>query len=135
VPYFGYAMLTRFTAKHSEVLSCQVQTQTPPASKGRILAAALRSPRGNLTAIVLNEMEQEAGVQLSLLGLPAGSTKLQRYQITEASLAQAGFALAPQGEFAVSAANAGFQDRLPARSITTYSTYRLSADAPGVIAE
>jgi hypothetical protein len=125
-------MLTRFTAKHSDVLSCRV-IQPSPESKGSVMAAALRSPKGNLTLIVLNPAEQDVDARLTWDGLAGAPVKFHRYQVTESATAQAGFSLVPRGEFSVSAANTTFQDRLPARSVTTYSTFHLTAEAPGVI--
>jgi hypothetical protein len=43
--------------------------------------------------------------------------------------------LKPEARFAVSPGHAAFQDSLPARSITVYSTYKLGSQEKGVQAE
>jgi hypothetical protein len=43
--------------------------------------------------------------------------------------------LGPQDEFPVSAQQTRVQDRLPARSLTVYSTYHLQQGDPGIMAE
>jgi len=120
VPYYGYGILTRFCAKHSEVLKTDVQGGT------EIVAAALRSPGGNLTIYVLNKSKDEQDVRIVFGGLDK-LPDFYRYHITESQITQAGFALNP--------VRTSLEERLPSRSITAFSTYRLSDSDRGIIAE
>jgi hypothetical protein len=120
VPYYCYAILTRFCARHSEVLKTDVR------GGSEVIAAALRSPKGNLTTYILNKSRNRQDVKVVVNGLDESRT-LYRYQVTEPGVAQAGFTLDP--------VRTSLEEELPARSITTFSTYNLSHLAPGVIAE
>jgi sugar phosphate isomerase/epimerase len=120
VPYYCYAILTRFCARHSEVLKTDVR------GGSEVIAAALRSPKGNLTTYILNKSRNRQDVKVVMNGLDESRT-LYRYQVTEPGVAQAGFTLDP--------VRTSLEEELPARSITTFSTYNLSHLAPGVIAE
>ncbi len=130
VPYFGFAMLTRFMAKYSDVLKCEVDKQ----DQAKVLAQAVRSPRGNLTLIVLNldDTAHETAVEISGL---KGSMSVYRYQLTEAKAEQSDFKLEPEKEFKSSKGVLKFTEKVPAMSITTYSTYKLSHSEPGITAD
>jgi len=77
--YFVYGLLSRFIAKHSSVLDCQ-------ASGGRVgdvprvFAAALRSPKGEITWAILNDSPRAwtAGLKAKDLGVSG----LFKYQVT-----------------------------------------------------
>jgi hypothetical protein len=127
VPYYGFGILTRFTARHSHILDVQGNT-------GQTMAAALRSPKGNLTILVLNKADIEQQVSLSVIGLSAACT-LHEYQFTEAAVSRFDYRMEPLQAFAITPAKTEIGDSLPARSITVYSTYRLAHAAPGIIAE
>jgi hypothetical protein len=64
-PYFTYGLLSCFTAKYSQVLSCQLEggrLEDLP----RVFAAALRSPRGHLTLVLLNDAPCEWTASIDL---------------------------------------------------------------------
>ncbi len=134
VAYHGFAILTRFTAKHSEVLKAEVKGRARKRKAPETLAAALRSPKGNLTLLLVNPTGagHEAKVELAGLGEPA---KLIRYQLSEAAAKAAEPKLVPCGEVALSKESPTFFQELPPLSITVLTTYTLAPDAPGVIAE
>ncbi|MCX6997392.1 MAG: cellulase family glycosylhydrolase [Kiritimatiellaeota bacterium] len=122
IPYYSYAMFTRFLAKHSTVLRSEVAGRD-------VAAAALRSPKGNLTFIVLNNGNAAQSVAVHVDGLKQAAT-LHCYQITEAAVSQRDFKLNRKNEVALSVENAQFTDNLPGSSITAYTTYHLAhADA------
>lgn len=120
VPYYCYGIITRFCAKHSGVLKTDV------SDGAEVIATALRSPKGNLTLYVLNKSAKKQCVGIVLSGLDKPRT-FYRYQITESDVRQAGFSLNP--------VQTSLEEELPARSITTFSTYKLYHSDPGVIAE
>jgi len=129
VPYYAYGLLTRFQAKHSEVLKVTVAENTG------LVAAALHSPAGHLTVFLLNLESSDRAVSLSLHGMTPDREWFQ-YQVDEKTLAAPGFRLAPKALAMRSDTEARTaQLTLPARSLAALSTYRLAADAPGVFAE
>ena len=127
VPYYSYGILTRFTAKQSHILEVQGTSE-------QTKAAALRSPKGNLTMMVLNKAESEQKVSLSVIGLEAGRT-VYKYQVTEAAVGRLDYRMEPLQAFAISPAGTEIGESLPARSITVYSTYKLSHADPGIVTE
>ena len=66
--YFVLGLLSRFTAKHSDVLGCRVEGGQSGTWQ-RVFAAALRSPKGNLTLAVVNDAKAEDNVSLELRGI------------------------------------------------------------------
>jgi hypothetical protein len=129
VPYYAYGLLTRFQARHSEVLEVTV-----PEGAG-VMAAALRSPAGQLTVYLLNLETGDRAVSLRLHGV-APNREWFRYQVDEKALAEPGLRLAPKSLMVGTIEEAQTaQLTLPARSLTALSTYRLALDAPGIFAE
>jgi hypothetical protein len=127
VPYFSYGILTRFLAKHSSVLSSQCDGPD-------LAASAARSPRGNLTIFILNKSAADEPISLNLAN-PARSTTLYKYQVTESSVGKPDFEMNPLETVEASSAKPGFTDKLPAMSITVYSTYKLMHSDPGITAD
>lgn len=125
VPYFAYGILTRFMAKHSAVLRIE-------NSNADLIAAAVRSPKGNLTIYLLNKAEANTEVKL-VVTEPSGN--LYKYQVTESALGDPQFQLNPLGQFTLSTTGEGVTDKLPPMSITVYSNYRLMNSDPGITAE
>ncbi len=128
VPYFSYGILTRFLAKHSAVL--QSQCDDPD-----LIVSASRSPRGNLTIFILNKSTAEEPLSLDLANLARALT-LYQYQVTESSVENPAFEMNPLETIQVSAAaKPALKDKLPAMSITVYSTYKLMHSDPGITAD
>jgi hypothetical protein len=127
VPYYAYGILTRFMAKHSSVL----KTACDDAD---VVAAALRSPKGNLTLYVLNRSTDQQPVSLTLSKL-SGVKLLHKYQVTDEAIGKDGYQMGPLREFPLAGDDSNLGDVLPAESITVYTTYRLKHDEPGVTTE
>ncbi len=126
VPYFAYGLLTRFQAKHSSVLATRVEGAED------VVAAALRSPGGNLTLYLLNLRDAPQPVRLRLAGANVPE-KLFLYQVTEAALGRPDFALIPQRHTVRGAESSGTIDELlPARSLTALTTWQREAAENGV---
>ncbi|HEY3324395.1 MAG TPA: polysaccharide lyase family protein [Planctomycetota bacterium] len=131
--YFGLGLLTRFTAKHSEVLDCKVEGGKSGQFQ-RLFAAALRSPKGNLTLAIVNDAANSIEISADLRGL-AKDAKLYRYSFSSKQKELADVKVEAEGEFALTATAATLKDRIEATSITVYSTYKLAHGDDGVIAE
>ena len=151
IPYYAYAMLTRFSAKHSSILKSTISGERwpefeatykrPPSSGenwpafeatyGGVNFVALRSPKGNLTFIVLNKEPVEREIMVRLKGMMEAAT-LHCYQITESAITRAAFKLDAGKTLEVSAATPGFKDTLPPSSVTVYSTFSLKHADAGV---
>ncbi|MBM4031067.1 MAG: hypothetical protein FJ291_04695 [Planctomycetes bacterium] len=134
VPYYTLALFTRFAAKGSDVLRTEAAAPRRRRKAPDILAAALRSPKGNLTILLANptDAEHEAAVELAGLAAPV---KLFRYQLTEAALKDPAFTFASGSDYAVSKDAAALPIKLPSQSITALTTYALAPAAPGAMAE
>jgi hypothetical protein len=134
VPFYGYAMLTRFTAKHSCLLPCEWQFKTNNTDPPRVFAAALRSPRGRLTLILANRETAALETHFRWQGLD-GETMFHRYEVTEDKVKDPAFKLASEGQFTLSPRQSDFNYTLPPRSLVVFSAYDLTPDAPGVTAD
>ena len=132
--YFIFGLLSRFTAKHSEVLSTNVEGgEVDPWQ--RVFAATLRSPKGNLTMVVVNDAPSAFDVEYEVRGLQ-GKTSMYRYAVTEQEKDRdrADVKLDRLAQFGVSG-QSRFADQVAPMSVTVYSTYKLAHADPGVIAE
>ena len=131
--YFLLGLLSRFTAKHSDVCACTV-------SGGRIgpwprvFAAMLRSPKGHLTLAVVNDAPNAFAVTFDLRGL-AAARKLYRYSVNQSESDRADLKIEPQAVFSLTPTTATFQDRVAPMSLTVYSTFKLAPSDDGVTAE
>lgn len=131
--YFVYGLLTRFTARRSRVLRCAVEGGTINNLQ-RVFAAALHSPRRNLTIIVVNDADRTWPSALHIHGLE-NKTRLYRYRVTRAERDRADLTIEPNAEFALREGAARFDDTLPAASVTVYTTYKLAHTDPGIISD
>lgn len=129
--YYGLGLLTRFTAKHSAVLACRVDGGKVEQWQ-RVFAAALKSPKGQLTVLVVNDAPDEFDLSLET-GETGDARSLFRYRFTEQEADRADVTIAPQAEFPLG--KTALRDRLPPRSVTVYSSYRLAPADDGAIAE
>lgn len=128
--YYQFAMLSRFLPKYAGVLATRVES--PLGGRDRkVVAAALRSPKGNLTVLVVNESHRAADVSIEMNGLP-GAVQLQRYSLTKESEDKVNVELRPERAIEVSSQ---FTDRIAPMSIVVYSTVRLNPADPGIIFE
>lgn len=125
IPYYTYGILTRFMAKHSQILGIEV-------GSSRVLASALLSPAGSMTVIVLNKSDHEETV---LLEIPknAGKPDFFKYLVTEVSVSDPKYRMPPMESFQVRPTAPVIADTLPPASITVYSNYHLSSDDFGII--
>ena len=126
-------LISRLTAKHSSVLACETRGGQVDGTN-RVFAAALRSPKGNLTFIVLNKEALEHEFRLRLNGIGKAVT-LHCYQVTEAEITQPAFKLEAKKNFQVSSTTPDLSDILPPSSITVYSTFSLRHSDAGVTAD
>jgi hypothetical protein len=131
--YFMIGLLTRFLAKHSEVLANAVEGGSDSNGQ-QVFAAALRSPRGQHTFVFVNDAEVGWQADIHLGGLSTGMN-LYRYRMTPEKKDKAEVILGPEKEQKVSRQQPDFTEELPAKSITVYSTYHFQQGDPGAIAE
>jgi hypothetical protein len=131
--YYLYGLLSRFSAKYSKVAEVTVNAPFGPTER-KPVAAALFSPKGNLTLFIVNESHRPTRVEFDVAGLSVAA-KFHRYAVTAADRDEAQVTVAPPGEFAVAAVSAKFDDLVPATSLLVYSGFRLRHDEPGVASE
>jgi hypothetical protein len=128
--YYQFAMLTRYFPKHSGVLATKVEAPFQAPDR-KLVAAALRTPRGGTTILVVNESHHAADVTIVLEGL-AAPLKLQRYSLTKQAQDKVNVEINPERTIEVTKE---FKDRIAPESIAVYSTYTLRAEDPGLISE
>ena len=134
VAYFGFGILTRFTAKYSEILECQVD-ETESSNRDLLLfVTALRSPvNKNITVILLNtdpKAKFNANFKFEKLEFPC---RFYRYRVTESRINKKDFKLEPQMNFSLLPNSADFSDDILPFSITVYSTFELKHCDTGII--
>jgi len=127
VPYYSYGILTRFTAKHSTVLLAA-------SNDPEVVVAALRSPKGQTTLLLLNKADQESKTTVQLAGL-GDNLALREYQVTEAELMKPAFALTALATVNANPATNHVAITLPGKSITSLTTFQLADDADGITQE
>jgi hypothetical protein len=128
--YYQFAMLTRFLPKHSGVLATRVEAPFTARDR-KLVATALRTPKGNLTVVVVNESHRAADASIELEHLPA-PVRLVRYSLSKDAEDKADVKLRPERTLEV---RKDLSDRIPPMSIVVYSTYRLNPEDPGLITE
>ena len=128
--YWQFAMLSRFFPRHSGVLGTKVEATFSPVDR-KLVAAALRTPKGNMTVLVVNESQRAADVNIAFDGL-AKPVRLQRYSLTKEIEDKVNVEIHAERSFEVSTT---LKDRVPPMSIVVYSTYDLKAGDPGLINE
>jgi hypothetical protein len=130
--YFVYGLISRLTAKHSSVLACGTRGGQIDGMN-RVFATALKSPKGNLTWMLVNDAPRAWSAELKLAGAAAG--KLHKYQVTPAQRDQPGLEINPVSQLKLTAGAGTFTETLPPSSLTIYSSYRLKHSDRGVTAE
>jgi len=131
--YYMIGLLTRFVAKHSDVLASSVEGGSDPNGQ-QVFVAALRSPGGQHTFVVVNDADARWDAELELRGLTTGM-KLYRYGMRPQKKDKADVVLGPERELQVSPQQRAFTEELPGESITVYTTYHLQERDGGAIAE
>lgn len=128
--YFVYGLISRLTAKYSSVVACE-RSGGQVDGTNRVFAAALRSPRGHLTWIVLNDAERGWAADFSLKG--CRRTALYKYQVTGEQRNKPELKIDPLRAAAITAGTAAFSDVLPPMSVTLYSTWNLKHSDRGIM--
>jgi hypothetical protein len=131
--YYLIGLLSRFTAKHSEVLATHVEGGSSQGIQ-HVIAVALRSPRGQHTLLVVNEVESDWDASIVFQGLKKSAT-LYQYRMTPQQRDQSNLSLQADNEFRVTKDEGRFRVRIPGRSVTVYSTYQLGPQDEGIISE
>jgi hypothetical protein len=130
--YFVYGLISRLTAKHSTLVATE-RSGGELEGLPRVFAAALVSPKGHATWIVVNDAPRAWNAEFHLAGLRG--VPLYKYQVSSADRDQPGLKIQPGRVPRLTSEPGSLHDPLPAKSLTVLSTYKLSANAPGVISE
>ena len=121
--YFGFGIISRFLSKYSSVVSC---TSNQPDSV--VMSVALLSPAGEMSIFILNKDDREYIVNLKIENLPEKMMNI--YQATKEIVANTDFELNALRQFKSKKSE---KMVLPARSITTVSSYALKNSDAGII--
>ena len=125
--YYGFGIISRFLSKYSSLVLSEIDHDDK-----NILSAALLSPKGELSIFLVNLEDQTITIRLKLKSYKNKS--LQIYQVTKEMVNQPGFELNSIDKFKFNS----LQEKkitLPAKSITTISSYDLGHDKNGVVLE
>jgi len=121
--FYGFGILSRFLSKYSSVVACSVSL---PDSL--LMALALLSPVGELSIFLLNPSNEDRQVSLEIKSFPG--KQMNVYQVTQDLVTQPGFELNALQHFKSSQKKTV---ALPAKSITTVSSYWLTHRDNGII--
>ena len=131
--YYMYGLFTRFMAKHSAVLANAVEGGSDQNGQ-QVFTAALRSPAGQYTFVFVNAAEVDWQTDIHLGGLTTGM-RLYRYRMTPEKMDKSEVSLGPEKEQEVAPQQPDFTEKLPARSVTVYSTYHFLQSDLGAMSE
>jgi hypothetical protein len=111
--YYGYAVITKFLSKNSEVLL----TSTDTTSK--IVAAAVKSPKGDISVYLVNTNSVAKKVNLTFSKVLPNQL-FYFYSLTKEIVNKPGFQLKPSSKYPLS--KGSLQLEVPGNSISTLST-------------
>jgi hypothetical protein len=123
--FYGFGVISRFLSKYSSVIECSASL---PDSL--LLTTALLSPKGELSIFLLNASDDHLLVSLDIQSLPV--KQMNVYQVVQDLVSQPGFELNSLQRFKSSQKKA---ITLPAKSITTVSSYLLQHSDNGIIVQ
>jgi hypothetical protein len=121
--FYGFGIISRFLSKYSSVVECLVSR---PDSV--LMSLALLSPAGELSVFILNPTDDELNISLEVAAFP--KKQMNVYQVTKEAVTQPDFELHAIQNFKSSKKSIF---TLPAKSITTVSSYFLKHSDKGII--
>ena len=130
--FFVYGLISRLTAKHSAVLATQTLGGQVEGTN-RVFSAALRSPKGHLTWLIVNDAPRAWSARLDVAG--ASDKTLYKYQVTMRERDQVNLRIEPLAKMKLTKGAGGLVETLPPMSLTVYSSYDLRHTDAGKIAE
>ncbi len=130
--YFVYGLICRLAAKHSQVLACETRGGRLDGLP-RVFAAALRSPGGNLTWIMVNDAPQPWSAHCELAG--GGPKRLYKYRVSIADRDKPGLRIDPAGPIELPGPQGALDEVLPPLSLTILSSYERRHGDAGVIGD
>lgn len=121
--FYGFGIISRFLSKYSSVVECSVSC---PDSV--LMSLALLSPGGELSIFILNPSDNDLCIGLEMTAF--SPKQMNVYQVTKETVLQPGFELNAIRKFKSAKKT---QLTLPAKSITTVSSYLLKNSDKGII--
>jgi hypothetical protein len=131
--YYLFGILSRLTALRSDVLAVEVEGKQDPAAR-QLVVAALRSPKGRISVLAVNETYRDVDASIALDGLPAAQV-LHRYAVTGDARDRIDYPVEPGAQFSIGPGRAAFTDRIPRLGVVVYSSYELKHAQPGIATE
>jgi hypothetical protein len=128
--YFAYGLISRLSARHSSIVGSE-RTGGQLDGTNRVFAAALKSPKGQLTWIIVNDAPREWPAQFALKGSQGHA--LYKYQVTGEQKDRPELQINPLLTIKITDGAAPFADILPPMSITIYSTWKLRHSTRGIV--
>ena len=122
-----YGLISRLTAKHSSVLACELAGGRLDGTN-RVFATALRSPKGALTLLMVNDAPCDWRAHLNLRN--GREPSLYQYRVTSVDRDQPMLRINPVA--AISPETGVCTVTLPPMSLVILSSFHLVHTAPGV---
>jgi hypothetical protein len=119
--YFGFGIISRFLSKYSTVVTCEVDDPD-------LLSAAVLSPGGQLSILMVNNSDSHVKVVLNVSGNPRPDFHL--YLVSKDIIATPGFQLNPLSQYS---SNDTIGVELPPHSIANLTNNKLNHYSPGII--
>lgn len=123
--FYSFGILSRFFAKYSSVVECSASDPD-----NGLLTAALLSPGGDLSVFLLNQTDKDVSICLNIVSLP--EKRMNLYQVAKETVSKPDFKLDAIQHFPSSETTLLI---LPAKSITTVSSYTLTHGDNGIIGD
>ncbi len=129
--YYFYGLISRFTAKNSTSATTTVEGGKTGEYQ-RLFAAALTSPKGQTTILVVNDGETEIDAAIEMKS-QSGSMTLYRYGVSRTEEGRTDLVINPQET--INPESGRFKSRILPKSLTIFSTYHLKHSDPGITVE
>ena len=121
--FYGFGILSRFLSKYSSVVE-----STTGCPDSVLMSIALLSPKEELSVFIVNLKDENVTVDFNIKAFP--NKQMNVYQVTKESVNKPGFELNPLQNF--NSSSGKYLLTLPAKSITTVSSYLLRHQDKGV---
>jgi len=128
--YFVYGLISRLTAKHSTIVRSE-RFGGQVAGTNRVFSAAIKSPEGDLTWIIVNDAPLQWKTEFSLTACQRPA--FYKYQVVAEQKDRPGLKINPLNATAIHHGHATFLDSLPPMSLTVFSTWKLKHSARGIV--
>jgi hypothetical protein len=124
VAFYGFGIITRFYAKHSEIVSSKTEGVSD------ILSQTVKSPAGQLTTYILNAGDKATNIDLKIIGREKQDFYI--YRVTEMEINDPDYKMDTIQHFNLPPSQV-ISFKIPSQCIYTITQYNLKHEDPGKI--